>query len=148
MFASGKIIYFDPFYFKNGNTAKPKYLIILKLVNNQTIVASLPTRGNHAPQLINKIHGCINVDDRCFNCYAIEKGRIICTNGFAFQLPTFIYGNEIEDYELSIFEEIYLKDERCCKEVGLLLDTEFNALIECVLNSSTTKRKIKKLLQQ
>jgi len=30
MLEEGNIIYFDPFYFKNGNTAKRKYFIVLK----------------------------------------------------------------------------------------------------------------------
>jgi hypothetical protein len=28
MLEEGNIIYFDPFYFKNGNTAKPKYFLV------------------------------------------------------------------------------------------------------------------------
>jgi hypothetical protein len=33
MFDEGTIIYFDPFYFKNGNAAKPKYFVVLKKQN-------------------------------------------------------------------------------------------------------------------
>ena len=33
------------------------------------------------------------------------------------------------------------------EEVGVLTKTEFNAILECILQSSSTKRKIKRLLQ-
>lgn len=107
MFHSRQIIYFPDFYFKNGNTSKPKYLIILGVIGNKTVVASLPTRTNNAPSLINKSHGCINLDDRCFNCYLFEQGKPICENGFSFDLPTFIYGSQVEDYEMQIMNDVY-----------------------------------------
>lgn len=46
MLEEGNIIYFTPFYFKNGkSTAKPKYFIVLKAnVDNKGVLASLPTR--------------------------------------------------------------------------------------------------------
>lgn len=51
MFEEGNIIYFDPFYFKNGNTAKSKYFIVLKNVkDSNTILASLPTRRDSIPE--------------------------------------------------------------------------------------------------
>jgi len=147
MFQPKQIIYFNEFYFKNGNTSKPKYLIILGVVNNKTVVASLPTRTNNAPALLNKKHGCVNIDDRCFNCYLFEQGKPICENGFAFDLPTFIYGNQVEDYELEIMEDVYRIKGVDYEEKGILTDAEFVAIINCVINSSSTRRKIKKLLQ-
>jgi hypothetical protein len=30
IYTEANIIYFEPFYFKNGNTAKEKYLLVLK----------------------------------------------------------------------------------------------------------------------
>ena len=63
MFFPRQIIYFNEFFFKNGNTPKPKYLIILGRVEDKTIVASLPTRTNNAPQLVNSLHGCINLEN-------------------------------------------------------------------------------------
>lgn len=146
MFYPRQIIYFNEFYFKNGNTAKPKYLIVLGRINNKTIVASLPTRTNNAPALINKEHGCINIHDKCFNCYVFKAGHIICDNGFAFELPTFIYGNQVEDYEIEIFEEIYKIQGVDYEEKGVLNEAEFKNILDCIIKSSSTKRKIKKLL--
>ena len=148
MFSPRQVIYFNEFYFKNGNTAKPKYLIILGLINNKTIVASLPTRTNNAPGLINITHGCINSDDRCFNCYVFEAGKVICENGFAFELPTFIYGNQVEDYEIEILEDVYKIQGVDYEEKGVLTQNEFKEILNCIINSSSTKRKIKKFLLQ
>ena len=148
MFQPRQIIYFKEFYFKNGNTAKPKYLIILGRIQDKTIVASLPTRTNNAPALVNTLHGCINLDDRCYNCYVFEQGRSICENGFGFDLPTFIYGNQVEDYDIEILEEVYKIKGVDYEEKGMLTQQEFRSILECILNSSSTKRKIKRLLQQ
>lgn len=147
MFHPRRVICFNEFYFKNSNTAKPKYLIILGRVENKTIVASLPTRTNNAPGLIDVSHGCVNLDDRCFNCYAFEPGRPICENGFSFDLPTFIYGNQVEDYKIEIFEDIYKIQGIDYETKGVLTDTEFQHILKCITNSSSTRRKIKKLLQ-
>lgn len=147
MFQVKQIIYFNEFYFKNGNTAKPKYLIILGRLEDKTIIASLPTRTNNSPSLVDKKHGCVNLDERCFNCYIFEPGRTICENNFSFELPTFIYGNQVEDYELEILEAVYKIPGVDYEVKGSLNDSEFQAVLECILKSSSTKRKIKKLLQ-
>lgn len=146
MFYPRQIIYFNEFFFKNGNTAKPKYLIILGRVEDKTIVASLPTRTNNAPKLVDVSHGCINLDDRCFNCYVFEAGKIICENGFSFELPTYIYGNQVEDYEIEILEDKYKIQDVDYEEMGILTQSEYDEILKCILNSSSTKRKIKKLL--
>lgn len=146
MFFPGQIIYFNEFYFKNGNTSKPKYLIILGRFEDKTIVASLPTRTIVAPSLISKSHGCINMEDRCFNCYVFEPGKVICENGFSFNQPTYIYGSQIEDYEIDILEEVYPIPGVDFEEKGVLLQKEFQDILDCIRNSSSIKRKIKRLL--
>lgn len=146
MFKQGQIFYFTPFYFKNGNTAKPKYFVILKNVDNNLIIASLPTRSNKAPSLIGITHGCINEADRMFNCYAFEAGKVITVDGFSFPLATYIYGNEVETYEvndLSAFSQV----ENIDYEIkGTLTKDEFNNLYNCLKNSSSIKRGIKRML--
>lgn len=146
MFLKGQVLYFSPFFFKNGNTPKNKYFIVLKNIDGQIIVASLPTSSNHAPSLINLAHGCINHDDRCFNCYAFEANRVVATNGFSFPLATYVYGNEVETYELSVLQNDYQIENIDYEILGLLTDEEFNALYNCLKNSTSVKRGIKKLL--
>lgn len=146
MFQEGELIYFTPFYFKNGNTSKNKYFIILKIIGDNTLLASLPTSNNIAPSLVDKQHGCINLDDRCYNCYLFEANRPICTNSFAFERQTHIYGNEVEDYEVTNFISIYGIEGVDFKRIGMLTETEYNSLIECLKSSDSVKRKIKKIL--
>ena len=63
MFQEGHIIYFDPFYFKNGNTAKSKYFLILKCEENRNIIASLPTRKDSIPENETISDGCVELPD-------------------------------------------------------------------------------------
>jgi hypothetical protein len=146
LFSERQIIYFSPFYFKNGNTAKNKFFIVLKNINNITIIASLPTRTNKIPSFIKQAHGCINDDDRCFNCYFFEADRPVCENGFCFPLPTFIYGNEVEDYEVRILKSVYPIEGVDYTIAGSLLKSEYDALINCLKTSKSVYRKIKRML--
>ena len=146
MFTQGKIFYFTPFYFKNGNTAKPKYFIVLKNIDDSIVIASLPTRSNKAPSLIDVTHGCINHDDRLFNCYAFEEGRVVTDNGFSFPIATYIYGNEVETYEVSILSSVYQVKNIDYEIKGTLTGAEFTNLYDCLKNSSSIKRGIKRLL--
>ncbi len=146
MFSKGQIIYCTPFYFQNGNTAKPKYFIILSNINEETIIASLPTRTNNAPSLIEITHGCVNHDDRCFNCYVFEPNRKISHNGFSFPIRTYIYGNEVESYKLALLSSIYTIENIDYEILGTLTDDEFINLYDCIKNSGSVKRGIKRLL--
>jgi len=146
VFATGQIIYFSPFYFKNGNNPKNKYFIVLKNVEEKTILASLPTRTNKAPSFMTVSHGCINHDERCFNCYLFEQGKVICDNGFMFDLPTYIYGNEVEDYEISVLKANYGIEGVDFIVIGNLIKKEYEALIKCLKESKSVKRGIKKIL--
>ncbi|PZF72870.1 hypothetical protein [Taibaiella soli] len=145
MFQPKTLIYFFDFFFKNGNTAKPKYFLVLGQIDNRTVIASLPTRTNQAPNFVSG-HGCIDIEERCINCYAFAAKRSICDNGFAFDLPTYIYGSQVEDYEISILEDTYRIEGIDYEIYGTMKDDEFCAIIDCIQNSSATKRKIKKML--
>ncbi len=146
MFNAGEILYFDQFQFKDGADPLAKYFIILHRLANGAIIGALPTRTNSVPSFVNIPHGCINHDERCYNCYVFEKGRAICNNGFSFDLTTFVYGDRVEDYkEESLDEKIEGVDY---VKIGVLLDTELQALINCVKNSGSTKRKILRLFNQ
>lgn len=146
MIAEGQIVYFRPFYFNNGNPSKNKYFITLKCTDAITILACLPTSVNKAPSFITVPHGCINHDDRCFNCYLFQPKRIITTNGFSFPLNTFVYGNEVESYSITTLESNYKIEGVDYEIVGTLVNTEFEALKECLRNSSSVKRGVKRHL--
>jgi hypothetical protein len=63
MLEERNIIRFDPFYFKNGNTAKPKYFLVLKQSEHNTVIASLPTRRSLIPQDANIELGCLEMTE-------------------------------------------------------------------------------------
>ena len=145
MFLPGQIIYFTSFQFKNGNTPKAKYFIVLANVDDSIVIASLPTRTNSVPSFITINHGCINIDERCYNSYLFEKERVIGKSGFNFDMPTFIYGDQVEDYDLDFLEASYIEgvDYRI---IDTLVKDEFDAIIRCFKNSDSVKFKIKRRL--
>lgn len=145
MFIPGQIIYFTSFQFKNGNSPKAKYFIVLGNHDNKVIIGSLPTRSNTVPSFITINHGCINIDERCYNSYLFEKDKIIGKAGFSFDMTTFIYGDQVEDYLLEYLESNYIEeiDYRVLDE---LVREEFEAIIKCLKNSDSVKFKIKKRL--
>ncbi len=145
MYSPGRILYFDPFYFKNGNTSKPKYFIVLHNDTEATIIASLPTRSDHVPSSIPIKHGCINADDINFNCYHFEAGKAVTTNNWAFELPTFIYGTQIDAYELSILKDVYRVEGVEYEKIGILKKEEYKNVIECFSKSKTVRIKFKKI---
>ncbi len=146
MFTDGVILYISPFYFKNGNTSKNKYFIVLKVIANQIVIASLPTRSNKAPSLIQSEHGCNNDTERCFNCYAYQANRIITNNGFSFPINTYVYGNEVEDYSLQTLNLNYRIEGVDYEIMGTLTNQEYADLCACLRQSTSIRRGIKKYL--
>lgn len=146
MFKEGNIIYFDPFYFKNGNTAKPKYFVVLKNQNGKNILASLPTRKDSIPQKEEVENGCIELPLINLNCFVISENIEITDCGKYFDFKTHIYGHQIDDYEVSTLEEIYPLENTDYEIWGKMKEDLFLSLIECLKNSKSVKRKYKKIL--
>ena len=143
----GNILYFDPFYFKNKNAPKPKYFIVLKVINGISILASLPSSLNFLPSDNPNIrHGCVEIPEACFNCYIFEANRPIATNNWSFPLDTYVYGQQIDEYEIAILKDIYPVKGLDYKVIGTLTNIEFKALKSCFVNSANVKRKFKKVL--
>lgn len=146
MFQEGNIIYFDPFYFKNGNTAKPKYFIVLKNQNGKNILASLPTRKDSIPQKDEVNNGCVELPSINLNCFVISKNTEVTDCGKYFDFKTHIYGHQIDDYEISFLEEIYPIENTDYEIWGKMKEHLFTSLIDCLKNSKSVKRKYKKIL--
>lgn len=146
MFAEGEIIYFDPFYFKNGNTAKEKYCLILKVSGNQNIVASLPTRKDNIPAEHENESGCIELPESNLNCFVIPADDQVTTNGKSFPFRTHLYGHEVDAYELDIMKEIYVIEGTDYVRWGNMLPELFQDIMNCFKSSKSVKRGIKKLL--
>lgn len=146
MFLAGQLLYFDPFHFDNGNESKPKYFLVLKVIDNTAILASLPSSKKHLPQDQKIIHGCLDIPDSCINCYIFEATRPITKNGWSFPLDTLLYGNWIADFNVKELAVMYPLPGVDYDIVGELLDEELENIIECFSNSSTVKRRYRRIL--
>ena len=142
MFTEGTIIYFTPFYFKNGNQAKNKYFVVLKNTGTNCLIASLPSSKNHVPSDSQKPHGCI----KDFNCFVIAPTFIVTQCGKSFPLTTYLYGHQLDEYTIQFLEELYPNPIADYKIWGQMETSLFQELITCFKNSKSVKRKYKKIL--
>lgn len=146
MYIAGNIIYYDPFYFKDGSVSKPKYFLVLKVIDGKVVLASLPSSKQHLPGHIDVNHGCIEIPSGNINCYVFKANQIITTNDWAFPLDTFLYGQWLDEYNIELLEDIYPVENIDYQVVGQLTDQELSKLIYCFSKSASVKRKFKRLL--
>lgn len=146
MFQEGNIIYFDPFYFKNGNTAKPKYFVVLKSYGTNSVIASLPTRKDSIPTDNTIEYGCVELPNINLNCFVIPSHHIATECGKQFDFNTYLYGHQIDDYNITTIKEIYPNEGSDYIVWGKLKSKLFSELIDCFKNSKSVKRKYKRLL--
>lgn len=151
MFEEGNILYFKPFYFENGNSPKPKYFLVLKEVDGQMVLASLPTSHDHIPGNKEKVHGCIDDSTINFNCYYFQAEKAVAHNeilgiDFAFPRDTYVYGYRISFFDLGKFKQQIADGSSEVSNMGKLFDEEFAKVTECLKKSSAVKRIFRKLL--
>jgi hypothetical protein len=140
------LIYFDPFYFKNGGESKPKYFLVLKVIDGNAVLVSLPSSINHLPQGQPIVHGCLEIPDICINCYIFEANRPITKEGWAFPMDTLLYGNWLDDYSIESLKEKYSIEGVEYEIKGELTDDELKKVINCFAASSVVKRRFKRIL--
>jgi hypothetical protein len=143
MFTPGNLLFFTPFYFNNNNEPKRKFFVVLHNENNKFVMASLPTSKDHIPDDLKK-HGCICCEQMQIICYCIKKHVVITNTGFSFDKDTYMYGNELGDYDIELFNTKYTTSEIEVK--GRLNDAEFHSIKTCFANSPNVKRKYKRML--
>lgn len=142
MFEEGNIIYFTPFYFHNGKSAaKPKYCIILKSLNDQTIVASLPTRTDSIPKDISIVTGCIEMPEINLNSFIFDSKTEITECGKYFDFNTFVYGHQLDFYSIELFKDIYRIEGTDYEIFGKLKQKHYENLLKCLKNSKSVKKK-------
>lgn len=146
MYAEGNLIYFTPFYFKDGSESKPKYFLVLKVIDQNVILASLPSSVDHLPKNISSGHGCLEIPEGCINCYIFKAGKVITENNWSFPRDTFLYGQWIDEYKIDLLDDIYPIDGIDYEIVGKITNEEMLCLIKCFTNSASVKRKYKRLL--
>src|SRR5690606_19379452 len=98
MFEKRVILYFDPFYFKNGNPAKPKYFLVLGLDGEKSVLASLPTRKDAIPVAYENESGCVEKPEINLNCFVISANEAVTECGRSFDFKTYMYGHQLDEY--------------------------------------------------
>lgn len=146
MYREGNIIYFNPFFFKNGNPAKPKYFVVLKKYNTNVIVASLPTRKDSIPTKDEVERGCVELPNINLNCFVIPPNEIITECNKCFCFRTFIYGHQIDSYDLNELNEIYANRGTDFEIFGQMKADIFDNLRLCFRNSKSVKKKYVRIL--
>lgn len=146
MLTERNIIYFEPFFFKNGNKSKNKYFVVLKNDQRDTVLASLPTSKDFIPNQFLIKDGCIEEPLININCYCFSDKTIITECGKNFERPTFIYGYQIDIYSEKILLDLYRIDGTDYTVWGKMKEEVFDKLKSCLKNSKSVKRKYKKLL--
>jgi len=147
MYTPGNIIYFTPFYFSAGFPPKRKYFIILEVeTGNNNILASLPTKSDHVPRTIAKRHGCIDKAEINFNCYYFKNDQIITESVWGFPRETYVYGEQLQLFPIEDLKSKYQIEYVDYQIMGKLEDSELKAIIACMRDSKTVKRKYRRLL--
>lgn len=145
MFTVGSIIKFTPFYFKNGNTAKTKYMLIVANNNDKVIVNVLTTSQDNVPNDWKSDSNCNYDDSRGLHYYLFKKNEIITECEFCFNLDTYILAEHIEINKISYYDGIY-NYEKDVVVLGTLKQDILNNFIECLIKNQTITRKFRKAL--
>jgi len=146
MYNAGSILYFPDFQFKNGKPSKPKYSVVLKALDEEVLLASLPSGVDHLPRFIEQSHGCMEIPEGRICCYIFKAGQVIPDSGWTFSLDTYLYGEWIDEYEISLLTDLYPIENIDYEIKGSLTNAELTALTACFAASASVKRKYKQLL--
>ncbi len=149
MYKAGQIIYFTPFYFKNGKSApKNKYFIVLKNEKGNSILASLPTRRDNIPARDTPEQGCVELPEINLNCFVFSPDVAVTIDEKQFDFPTHVYGHQLDTFSVEQLDELY-KIEGADYEIwGAMKPKLFTELINCLKHSKMVKRKYKRLLNR
>ncbi len=146
MFDDRDILYFNPFFFKNGNRAKKKYFVVLKRLDDEALLAALPSSKDFVPSDADDQEGCIDLYASGFNCYLFAATTVITECGKRFPLKTYIYGHQIEEYMIQELNELYPMERGHYFRWGKMNRRVFEALIDCLRTSRVVKNKYRRKL--
>ena len=141
MFEQGQLLKFTPFTFKNGANPKPKYFIVLGKMNEDVVIASLPTSKDHIPDSMATGNGCVNDMERNVNAYILSENDIV-TDIFSFPRKTFVYAEQVDEYSCDYLSNMHSEIDN----LGRILPEILKDIIDCLLSSRMLKRKYRKVL--
>jgi hypothetical protein len=147
MYTPGAIIYFTPFYFKNGSMAKPKFFVVLAICDNNAILASLPSSQDHIPDCLSTNFGCVEAPEMNFNCFVLPPHVPVTTCGRMFNKQTFIYGHQLDVYNIDSLKENYRLEQIDYQYWGQMKEAIFDELILCLRQSKSVRKKFIPMLR-
>jgi hypothetical protein len=145
MLRERNIIYFTPFYFKNGSAPQNKFFVVLK-INDCIVLASLPTSKDHVPVEHFIEDGCVELAHANFNCFIISPQTKITECEKCFEVFTFIYGHLIDDFTIQEIKAQYQLEGINYHVFGKMREDIYKDLISCLKNSNSVKIKYLKML--
>jgi hypothetical protein len=139
------------FIFDNSSKPKPKYFVVFHIDTESVLLLSLTTSQPKLPQDLDNesTEGCIHFNDNrgYGHAYIWKPNRTIGTNGFCFQLRTSVQF-EYRSHLITLpQEQIKAKVTHTIEECCCLLDTEFAAILDCLIASKFLTGKQKQALQ-
>jgi len=146
MFETGTLLYFEPFVFPDGGIPKAKYFVVLANVEQNVLLASLPTSKDHVPSDIPLQAGCLELPERMVNVYVFLASVQVTENGFCFPMNTFIYGANIKTYDSELFVRQEQEGMTRISVIGNLRKELFESLKDCLRNSDAVRKRFKQYL--
>ena len=141
MYQTGELIKFTPFVFKNGSQPKTKYCIVLGQIDDKVLMANLPTSKDHVPSDVMVERGGVDIPERGVNAFVLNPGDQV-TASFRFPRPTFVYGEQVDEYEQTYLDEMGSTVE----QLGQIDPALFQAIKDCVKKAKLLRRKYRNLL--
>lgn len=141
MYEAGDLLKFSPFEFKNGNLPKPKYFIVLGHIDDKVLMAALPTSKDHVPADAVIDRGCVDIRERGVNAYIFNPNEKV-TATFSFPRQTFVYGEQIDEYEQKYLDEM----DSSVENLGQIESQTFQDLKDCIKKAQLLRRKYRSLL--
>ncbi len=152
MFEEGNLLLFRPFVFKNGALPKDKFFLVLGNMDGELLLASLPTSKDHVPSDMEVKHGCLDLAERFINVFVFMSGEEIAVREtgevFSFSKNTFVYGANLDVYNVSQLELQERLSQTSIERVGVLKAELLAELKDCLANSQMVKNKYRKILRQ
>ena len=141
MYEAGDLLKFSPFEFKNGNQPKPKYFIVLAHIDKKVMMATLPTSKDHVPADVVVKSGCVDIKERGVNAYVFSPNDKV-TATFSFPRQTFVYGEQVDEYETKYLDEM----DSSVDYLGKIESHVFHDLKDCIKKAQMLRRKYRNLL--
>jgi len=151
MLEERNLIYFTPFRFLDSNSSpKPKYLIVLKVNNLETVLVSLPTRRDNVPSSRDNVLGCLQFRQE-FDGFDMVCFRIGPNDDFLentknpFHTDTHLYGPNLDLYPKNHFDQFAFEGIDYIV-VGKVKQSVFKEILNCFRTNPSVKRGYRQLL--